>query len=193
MAQKQIFQTDYRFESAREYIIAVGGIFLRRNKVFIISACAFLSTCITLIFLPLPIPGVRAADVVLVLLFICLLSLILSYILALIQLKNGRDMILNVPCTLTLYESFLTEQSLTTLKLDYSDIDRVVLTLDALAIISGDRAVFIPTKSLFDCRVSELLAYMLDKGANINGGTMKKAMFFDSLKSLFFDDDDDDE
>ena len=188
--ETEVFKLSYKFDSGLKYVASTGSVYIARNKVVIITLFLLLAYCITSLFLPIPKPMLNLQPIIVVLAFLCTESFIISYIYAVIQLKRNRQLIVNVPCTLTLFESHLCEESpVSKAEIDYSSVKQVIVTFEAVAIVTAEMAVFIPMNCFFNKDLCEILTFMLSKGANVSGGTMTFARILDNLKNIFDDDD----
>ena len=188
-SEKEYYKLSYSFESGKEYISSVGGVYVMRNKVLIICSFAVLAYCITALFLPIPKPEINLGPVIALLIFLCGESLLISYIYAAVQLRRNRELIIGVPCTLTMYESSLCEETpFSKTTLTYSDITKVIVTFDAVALITKNTAVFIPIICILDTELCEMLSFMLSNGADVNGNTMRFAKIIDNVKNISDDE-----
>lgn len=177
------------FSDGAQYVSAVGTVYLIRNKVFIVSIFIIAALFLTSVTVLAPVSGINAFAVLIIMIFVCAEAFVLSYILAYVHFRKNRSAILGSRFTLTFYEGCLCEQNNNSeIRYSYDEISSVILTFEVLAIISGDTAIFIPTEFYRNCAMSELLGFMLARGANINGNTMRMAAFIDMFRPPSDDD-----
>lgn len=188
--ETEVFKLSYKFDSGIKYIASAGSVYIVRNKVVIITLFLLLAYCITSLFLPIPKPALNLQPILVLLAFLCTESFIISYIYAVIQLRRNRQQIIDVPCTLTMYESFLCEESpVSKAEIEYKNIRQVIVTFEAVAIVTSEMAVFIPMNCFFDKDLCGILTFMLSKGADVSGGTMRFAKILDTIKNISDDEE----
>lgn len=188
--ETEVFKLSYKFDSGIKYIASAGSVYIVRNKVVIITLFLLLAYCITSLFLPIPKPALNLQPILVLLAFLCTESFIISYIYAVIQLRRNRQQIIDVPCTLTMYESFLCEESpVSKAEIEYKSVRQVIVTFEAVAIVTSEMAVFIPMNCFFDKDLCGILTFMLSKGADVSGGTMRFAKILDTIKNISDDEE----
>ncbi|MBR1662929.1 MAG: hypothetical protein IJ696_01200 [Ruminococcus sp.] len=164
MQEKILCQTSSRYTSASQYIISVGSVYSRKNRVFPAAAITLILYCGAMLFLPIAFR--LKAKVLIVLVFITVYSKVLSYLTAAIQFFKNKAEILSSPGTLILYQSYMTEYCAgceNTVR--YTQIKEIMTTKHALALFTEDMAVFIPIKGAYDKKAREILAILHDNGA----------------------------
>lgn len=167
-------QIRYRFTKESDVINAVGLSFFKKTKIAAIIAFLIFAYSIIARFMPVPYVAFYFDIPIFGLIFA--ITLIFPFMAAALMFPAVRNAAMDNDSILSLYQTYFTEQSAEgTLKYSYSDIKKVTVTKSCITINAGSFNAFIPAHAFDNIRLSQVLAFMQSKGANIPASTILNA------------------
>lgn len=174
MQEDLYLQLRYRFDNEEDVINVIAAALFRKTIWLIGIEVFLLLYSVTARFVPLPHIG-NYADIIIFALFLAL-TIIMPYAYAALMMPSVRNAAIQNDSLLSLYQTYFTEESAEgVLRYDYSAIKRVTVTKKAVTINAGSFNSFIPAAAFSGISLSQVLAFMQSKGADIPADVILKA------------------